>query len=253
MTSTPLDIPEALVDAIRSARSIGVITGAGISVASGIAPYRGKGGVYDDPEEGDRTVEALSGPTLRNDPDRTWRALAKLALMAKDAKPNPGHQALVELEQRVDRFVLLTQNVDGLHEAAGSQNIIDIHGSMSRVYCMGCGDPAPVPDWTTLVQAPECAECHGVLRPDVVLFEEMLPEEKVRRMYEELLQDVPEAVIAVGTTAMFPYILEPIQIARSLGITTLEVNPEHTALSSIVEHHLQAGADVALPALVAAL
>ena len=124
------ELPQDVVSALADVRSAGVITGAGVSVESGIQPYRGEGGLYDDPDEGDRTVEALTGSTLQRDPDRTWRAIVKLARQAKDARPNPGHEALVRMEESLDRFVLLTQNVDGLHQLAGSRNVIAIHGNV---------------------------------------------------------------------------------------------------------------------------
>lgn len=246
------EISESLLEAVRRAGSLGVVTGAGISAASGIPTYRGQGGIYDDPEEGDRTVEALSGPTLRRDPDRTWNAVRNLALASRAAAPNPGHDAIVQLEDRVARFVLLTQNVDGLHEVAGSRNVIDIHGNLRRTICQECGVIGDEPDWQDLQGAPRCA-CGGVLRPDVVLFEEMLPPDKVQRLYAELVSDPPDVVIAVGTTAMFPYICEPVHAARLAGGTTVEVNPERTALSDVVDHRLVGNADVVLPALVAAL
>ena len=247
-----MEISEPLVDVLRAAASIGVVTGAGISAASGIPTYRGKGGIYDDPEEGDRTVEALSGPTLRDDPDRTWHAIKQLALAAHRATPNAGHDAIVALERRARRFVLLTQNVDGLHESAGSENIIDIHGNLRRTICQSCGVIGDEPEWTTLDGSPRCA-CGGVLRPDVVLFEEMLPTDKVLQLYAELVDDPPEVVIAVGTTAMFPYICEPVHATRLAGGTTVEINPEKTPLSDVVSYRLAGHADVILPALVDAL
>jgi len=246
------EISRSLVEALRCAGSVGVVTGAGISAASGIPTYRGQGGIYDDPEEGDRTVEALSGPTLRSDPDRTWRAIKELAMAARNAVPNAGHHAIVALERRYDRVVLLTQNVDGLHEAAGSQNVIDIHGNLRRTICQICDAIGDEPPWDALDGAPRCP-CGGVLRPDVVLFEEMLPPDKVQRLYAELVGDPPEVMIAVGTTAMFPYICEPVHATRLAGGTTVEVNPEETPLSDVVTYRLAGHADIILPALVAAL
>src|SRR5438034_11085244 len=99
------ELPRELARALATVRSVGAITGAGLSAESGIPTYRGKGGIYDDPDEGDRTVEALSGSTLRTDPDRTWRVIAELARRSRGAEPNAGHRALVEIETRVERFV----------------------------------------------------------------------------------------------------------------------------------------------------
>jgi len=132
-------MPEKLIEALAHAKHVGVITGAGISAESGIPTYRGIGGVYDDPAQGEDIIDALSGPTLARDPDRTWRAVGELARHATGARPNAGHAALVEIEKHVERFVLLTQNVDGLHQAAGSRNVIAVHGSIRATRCMECG------------------------------------------------------------------------------------------------------------------
>jgi len=232
-------------------RSVGVITGAGISSESGIRPYRGRGGLYDDPEEGERTVEALSQPTLLSDPDRTWRVTAELVRQAADARPNAAHAALASIERRVERFVLLTQNVDGLHQAAGSDNVIDIHGNVFDTLCMKCGargrlDASGIRE---LERAPRCTACSGTLRPDVVLFGEMLPPAKVERMRRELLLQPPDVVLVVGTSALFPYIAEPVLVAREAGRLTVEVNPEPTVLSDAVEFSLRGSACAYLPAL----
>ena len=260
-------LPDGLADRLRGVRSVGVITGAGISAESGIPTYRGKGGIYDDPEEGDRTIEALSAPTLRSDPDRTWRALYQVAGAAAGAKPNAGHDAIVEIERLVDRFVLLTQNVDGLHRMAGSRNIIDIHGDAFSLVCIGCGrknrfaDPrAPlacadhlrIEDQMKRCRAPMC-RCGKVYRPEVVLFGEMLPAEKIARLYDEFYTNPPECVISVGTSNMFPYIVEPVVVAARAGRLTIEINPEPTTISELVDYHLQAPAGTALPTLALAV
>lgn len=255
-------LPAELATRLRAARSIGVITGAGISAESGIPTYRGKGGIYDDPEQGDRTIEALSAPTLRTDPDRAWQAIAKIAGAASGAQPNAAHHALVEIERKVERFVLLTQNVDGFHAAAGTRNLIDIHGDTFKLLCMKCGrrgDLSREPDIEPCIQtivatgkAPRC-ECGGTIRPDVVFFGEMLPEAKVQRLHDEFYHRVPDVVISVGTSNMFPYIVQPVLIAAQQGRLTVEINPEETEISGYVAYHLKAKAGEALTAIAAAL
>jgi len=249
-----MELPAGLVEALARVRSVGAITGAGISAESGIRTYRGQGGVYDDPEEGDRMMEALTGSTLLRDPDRTWRAVAQLARQSAGARPNAGHFALVEIEHRVERFVLLTQNVDGLHHAAGSRNVIDIHGTIQRTRCMDC-DATGRMDAERLAgleAAPRCEACGGVLRPAAVLFNEMLPLDAVARLRAEFLVDVPDCVLVVGTTALFPYIAEPVLVARRAGRLTVEVNPEPTYLSDSVDWFLQGGAGAILPLIAQA-
>jgi NAD-dependent deacetylase len=228
---------------------VGAVTGAGVSKESGIPTYRGQGGLYDDPEQGHRTVEALSGPTLASDPDRTWRVTAQLARQAAQAKPNAAHQALASIECKVERFVLLTQNVDGLHRLAGSRNVIEIHGDIFETRCVSCGVEGRLDRSTlaALVGAPRCNACPGLLRPDVVLFGEMLPSDKCERMFHEFHVNVPDLVVIAGTSALFPYITEPVVVARHAGSLTVEVNPEPTLLSDVVDFALRGPAGTYLP------
>ncbi len=242
-------LPDDLREALRGVRTMGAITGAGVSAESGIQTYRGKGGLYDDPAEGDRTVDALSGPTLRRDPDRTWHVVAELARRSVAARPNPGHEALARIEDALPRFVLLTQNVDGLHRAAGSRNVIDIHGDVLDTRCMTCDatgrlTPAALRE---LDAAPACESCGGTLRPDAVLFGEMLPPAKVARMQAAFYDDPPDLVVIAGTTAVFPYIAEPVVWAAQNGRLTIEVNPEPTFVSEAVGWSLRGTAGGLLP------
>jgi NAD-dependent deacetylase len=189
------------------------------------------------------------------DPDRTWQAIAALARRAVAAQPNAGHRALAQIEDKVQRFVLLTQNVDGLHQLGGSRNVIDIHGDIRRTRCLGCSliDTLPREDLPRIERAPRCRVCGGVLRPDVVLFGELLPEDGVRRMREEFYTRPPDLVLVAGTTAMFPYIAEPVLHARGRGDLTVEVNPEPTDLSDRVDYSLRGPAGSFLPAIARAL
>jgi NAD-dependent deacetylase len=248
-------LPDPLIRRLAGVRLVGAITGAGVSAESGIPTYRGRGGIYDDPVAGDRTVEALSGSTLLRDPDRTWRAIADLARAAGAAVPNPAHRALAAIERKVERFVLLTQNVDNLHRRAGSRNIIDIHGDVFATVCMSCGGRARMdPDELAgLDRAPRCGECSGIRRPDAVLFGEMLPDDKVERIRREFHQDVPDLVIAAGTSALFPYIMEPVLIAAGRGGLTVEINPETTPLTDAVDFHLRGPAGTLLPLIEQAI
>lgn len=242
-------LPGPLVDRLRNIRSVGAITGAGISAESGIRTYRGKGGLYDDPEEGERTIEAVSGPTLLSDPDRTWRVISRMLTQAGAARPNSGHDALAAIEKKVERFVLLTQNVDGLHRLAGSENIIDIHGNIFDTECMTCGEQGRLERdaMERIEAAPRCGGCNGIIRPDVVLFGEMLPMEKVARIQAEFAHQPPDLVLAIGTTALFPYITEPVIIAGQTGRLTVEINPEPTMLSDHVDFSLRGPAGAYLP------
>jgi len=231
-----------------------VITGAGISAESGIPTYRGVGGIYDDPEAGDRTVEALSGSTLHRDPDRTWRAVSALARASVAAEPNGGHRAIVQIEKAVDRFVLLTQNVDGLHRIAGSENVIDIHGDVLATRCVQCDATGRLtPEEVRKIEGTPTCACGGNLRPDAVLFGEMLPKRKVFQMEQAFYREPPDLILVVGTSALFPYIADPVLVAARAGRLTVEVNPEATSLSNVVRFSLRGRAGDLVPRIADAL
>jgi NAD-dependent deacetylase len=249
-----MELPRDLTEKLAEVRSVGVITGAGVSAESGIRTYRGQGGLYDDPDEGDRTVEALTGSTLYSEPDRTWRVVAELARQSGAAEPNPAHHAIAAIERNVERFVLLTQNVDGLHQLAGSRNVIAIHGNVFATRCMSCDARGTLDrkGLQGLEAAPRCSACGGVLRPDAVLFGEMLPVDALARLREELLVNVPGVVIIAGTSALFPYIAEPVVVAQRAGRLTVEVNPEPTYLSGEVDYFLKEKAGAVMPLIAEA-
>ena len=234
-----VEIPEKLRDRLQSVNSVGVITGAGVSVESGIQPYRGAGGIYDDPEEGDRTVRAMTGSTLMRDPDLTWRTMAKIRRF--DVKPNLGHEAIARMERAVPQFSLLTQNVDGLHCMAGSVKLIEIHGNARYARCMQCDERVSldVDRFHLISTAPVCDGCGGIMRPDVVLFGEQLPAESLTRMLEGFHYQSPDLLIAAGTSGGFDYIVDPMRHGRSRGVITVEVNPEETAVSAHCEFCLR--------------
>ncbi len=250
-----MELPADLRDVLAGITSMGVITGAGLSAESGIQTYRGKGGLYDDEEVGDRTVEALSAPTLRRDPDRTWRVVAELARRSVAAAPNAGHHALVRIEQALERFILLTQNVDGLHREAGTRRMIEIHGDVLDMRCMQCPARGRLDRRALegLDGAPTCEACGGTMRPDAVLFGEMLPTEKIQQLHEAFFGDTPDLVLIAGTTAVFPYIVEPVLHAARTNRATVEVNPEPTDVTPVVGWSLRAPAGEVLPAIAAAL
>jgi NAD-dependent deacetylase len=211
--------------------------------------------VYADPARGDEIIESLSGFTLERDPDRTWRAIAELAAHARGAVPNAGHLAIAAMEDRVAQFVLLTQNVDDLHLAAGSRNVIRVHGSIHDARCLACAAHSSMTRevLAALESAPCCDSCGGTLRPGAVLFGEMLPADAVRRMEVEFSLRPPDAVLVVGTSALFPYIVGPVVEAARDRRLTIEVNPEETSLSPVVEFHLQGRAGDYLPLIADAL
>ena len=217
--------------ALRHARRILIITGAGLSADSGLPTYRGVGGLYNAKTADGLPIEmALSGPMLRRDPALCWKYIAELGRACLGAQPNAAHYAIAQLQRLKPECWVLTQNVDGYHRAAGSppERLIEIHGQLAPLFCQSCG--AVDPELSEHLQRPLpplCKLCHGVLRPPVVLFEEMLPERALETLYEEMAKGF-DAVLSIGTTASFPYIHEPVLRTRVSGGFTAEINPTPT-------------------------
>ncbi|MEB0024863.1 NAD-dependent deacylase [Pseudomonas sp. MH9.2] len=224
--------------ALRHARRILIITGAGLSADSGLPTYRGVGGLYNAKTSDGLPIEmALSGPMLRRDPALCWKYIAELGKACLGAQPNAAHYAIAQLQRLKPECWVLTQNVDGYHRAAGSppERLIEIHGQLAPLFCQSCG--AIDPELSEHLQRPLpplCKHCHGVLRPRVVLFEEMLPERALETLYEEMAKGF-DAVLSIGTTASFPYIHEPVLRTRVSGGFTAEINPTPTDHSAAMD------------------
>ncbi len=252
VTLTDADLREVdrVVDLLGDCRSLLFITGAGISADSGLPTYRGIGGLYDVDltEDGLAIEDILSGPMIRQDPELTWKYLIQIARAARGSRYNRGHEVIAEMEQHFERVWTLTQNVDGFHRAAGSRNLIEIHGDLHDIYCTACGYRRHVDDYDALALPPRCPECRGILRPDVVLFGEFLPPDKVQTLFAECRRGF-DAVFSVGTSSVFPYIVEPVRQAQLRGRPTIEINPGESAISRLVDVKLTLRAAVALDAI----
>ncbi len=238
---------QALAQAIRDDRSTLFITGAGISADSGLPTYRGVGGLYDDAgtDDGIPIEEALSGPMFRRDPGLTWKYIRQIEEACRGAAPNRAHDVIAELEARMSRVVILTQNVDGLHVRAGSDEVIAIHGTVHDLHCTRCSWASTVPDYAELEALPTCPTCGAVVRPNVVLFGEMLPVDAVGRLEAELATGF-DLVVSVGTSSLFPYIAAPVFLARQQGGLAIEINPGTTEVSHSVHHRVRSGAAAAM-------
>lgn len=236
--------------AFARARSALFITGAGISADSGLPTYRGIGGLYEDAgtEEGLPIEEVLSGEMLRERPEVCWKYIHQIERACRGASCNRAHEVLALLEERYDRAWVLTQNVDGLHRRAGSKNVIEIHGDVYKLACTGCSFRERVEDYAGLEIPPRCRECRAILRPEVVLFGEMLPRSAVATLERELGRGF-DLVVSIGTTSVFPYIAAPIALARRAGRDTVEINPGTSGVSHVVAHRMQNRAAVALDAI----
>jgi NAD-dependent deacetylase len=250
----PLAPPDEAVAAVAAAlvraRSAHFITGAGISADSGLPTYRGIGGLYQDsdPDEGMPIELVLSGETMARRPALTWKYLAQIERACRGARHNRAHQIIHMIEERLQRSLILTQNVDGFHRAAGSEDVIEIHGNLHDLRCTACSWRRTVPDYAELAVPPRCPRCDAIVRPEVVLFGEPLPVEPFTHLEDELTLGF-DIVFTIGTTSVFPYIARPVLIARSEGIPTVEINPGESEVSDIVDIRLRAGARDSLEAI----
>ncbi|MDR1888511.1 MAG: NAD-dependent deacylase [Zoogloeaceae bacterium] len=249
-------LPASLLPAIRDiaarlarARRVLFITGAGVSADSGLPTYRGLGGLYENDltEEGIPIEEALSGEMLRRRPEIPWKYMTQIEQNCRHAGPNAAHRLMAQWERELPYVMVLTQNIDGLHRAAGSENVVEIHGDVHRLKCMGCGFRKQV-DSLAGRTMPQCPKCGGMMRPEVVLFGEMLPEAELDRLLTALDEGF-DLVFSIGTTSVFPYIAQPVVQAVRAGIPTVEINPGRTQLSGHVTYQLPLGAAAALSAI----
>ncbi len=242
---------DAVARHLGAARRILFITGAGISADSGLPTYRGIGGLYNSglTEEGIRIEDALSGDMLAIRPDITWKYLAQIEHNCRDAGPNDAHRAIARLEADFATVVVFTQNIDGLHQQAGSRRVIPIHGDVHRLRCEHCGNRETVPSLEDRPLPPVCPRCEGEMRPEVVLFGEMLPEDELGRFYDELEKGF-DLVFSIGTTSVFPYIAQPVVWAARAGVPTVEINPGDTRVTPYITYKLALGAAEAMNALM---
>lgn len=244
----PLDTTiNTIVRLLNQSRSLLFITGAGISAESGIPTYRGIGGLYDvdTTEEGHPIEEVLSSTMLAENPALTWKYLLQIGQAAAGATFNRAHEVIAEIEQHFPRVWVLTQNVDGFHRAAGSKNVIEAHGNMHSLSCTRCNFQMDSSNLTEANLPPSCPECGNLVRPNVVLFGELICGESVSIMQTEIGRGF-DLVFSVGTSSVFPYIRAPLELARMQGNPTVEINPSETLASPDVDYHLPMKAAPAL-------
>lgn len=233
---------EAARQAVHNASRIAVLTGAGVSAESGIPTFRSNGGFWQN-----RRFEDLATPEgFAHDPKFVWQWYEERRRGIAKARPNAGHNALVALEQRAGEFTLITQNVDGLHDAAGSKNIVKLHGDIWMVRCIVCG--AERIERAELNDLPPECECGGVLRPGVVWFGESLPRGAMARATDAV--ERAEVLIVAGTSAQVYPAAGLIPLAIRNRAQVIEINPEATAFSDDVTFALRGSSADILPQLV---
>ncbi len=236
---------------IHDSERILFITGAGISADSGLPTYRGFGGLYEGngTSEGYAIEEVLSGEMLAAHPEITWKYLRQIEMHCRGAEPNAAHRIIAEIEREKPGVLVLTQNIDGLHRTAGSRQLIEIHGNLHRIFCAaGCGYDAEIHSYAELGELPLCPRCRAPVRPEVVLFGERLPDDAVERLGNGLDEGF-DLVFSIGTSSLFPYIIEPVLWASYNGIPTVEINPSDTRITPIVDYAFKDGAASAMEQL----
>ena len=220
---------------LAAARNVVALTGAGISVDSGITPFRGKGGLWEkfDP------MEVAHIDAFMSDPTRVWKLLVKDMKETLDtASPNDGHKGLAKLEEMGKLTTVITQNVDGLHQAAGNTDVIEFHGSFAWQRCLDCNQKYETRKVDISEIPPRCG-CGGILRPDAVFFGEMIPQDAMWRS-RQAASDC-DLMLVVGSSAVVqPAALMP-GYAKESGAKVVEINPEKTLLTREISDYLIMG------------
>ncbi len=237
-------------DALKRATKVAVLTGAGVSAESGVPTFRASDGLW----EGHRVEDVATPMAFERNPELVWRFYNGRRVNVAKVLPNAGHHALVALEMRYgDGFAIATQNVDGLHQRAGSKNVFEVHGSLHRTRCTNC-EKVEDRGLDDLGSRPLCPHCGGFIRPDIVWFHEPLPEDVwMRAMIAAQDCDV---FLVVGTSAVVYPAANLIPIAKrakSPGATVIECNLDRTAASTQADIGLYGPSGETLPKLVSLL
>ena len=223
-----------------------VLTGAGISVHSGIPDFRSKGGLWEqfDP------MEYATAQAWRSNPDKVWQLFRATGKMMLESRQNAAHEVLARLEKRGWIDAVVTQNIDGLHQAAGSRRVIEFHGNAVNIYCTSCGRSVQRSEALRFLEGestPACGDCGGPVRPSVVLFGEAIPQDALREAAE--LASTCRCMLVVGTSGIVaPASLLPLE-ASAHGAPIIEVNPETTELTARSDVVLSDRAEEVLPRL----
>ncbi len=246
-SKTAFDLPTTgpVAERARTARRAVIFSGAGLSKESGLDTFRGPGGLWDKM----RQEELATPQAFARDPETVWRWYAWRWQQVAAAQPNPAHLELARWEGRFERLTVVTQNVDGLHLAAGSSNVLELHGTIRFARCSACARREPMAEAVarSADTPPPCPACGGRLRPDVVWFGEQLPE----GVFEAAAEATRSAnlFLAVGTSATVYPAAGLIEIASRSGALVIEVNVEPTPLSDLADVRLAGPAAEMVPTL----
>ncbi len=247
MPERPYAIPQELVERLRTANKIAILTGAGISAESGIPTFRDAlAGLWAQ-----YNPEDLATPeAFERNPRLVWEWYSERRSLVTQVSPNPGHLALAAMERFVPTVTVITQNVDGLHQRAGSTRVVELHGNISRVKCSQEG--IVVEHWEeSSTPPPLCPFCHGLLRPDVVWFGELLPEQAMREAIKATA--TCDVFFSIGTSGQVYPAASLVDLARGSGATVVVINPDEKAQALPSFYRLNGPAGQILPQLVQAV
>ncbi|MCB0366921.1 MAG: NAD-dependent deacylase [Bdellovibrionaceae bacterium] len=243
---------KTLRDLIANKASVCVLTGAGVSAESGVPTFREKDGLWAKfkPEE------LASMDAFMGNPLRVWEWYQHRLKVIREVQPNPGHKALAQWQRLVPDFTLLTQNVDGLHQRAGSENVLELHGNINRSFCVSCHHVVDEIELELLKEGgapakedlPKCPQCQDLLRPDVVWFGEMLPGDILHASDQAARRC--QLFLSIGTMGVvFPAAGLPLAAIQS-GAYVVEINPDETELTPYMSESLRGPSGKILPQLI---
>lgn len=232
-----------LREKIATARSLTILTGAGISADSGVPTFRGKDGLW----RSYRAEDLATPEAFERDPRLVWEWYNWRRELIATKRPNQAHDAVAKLERRIQSFWLITQNVDGLHRAAGSQKLSEIHGNIWMVRCTACGSISENRD-VPIPILPTCRRCHGVLRPHIVWFGESLFPDDLARCAAAL--QTCEILLVIGTSGVVYPAAGFASVAKEAGAFVAEINLDQTPHTSLVDLALQGRAKDVVPLLL---
>jgi NAD-dependent deacetylase len=239
-----MEISKNILEALKKAKYIAVLTGAGVSAESGIKTFRDPDGLWAKLNP----MELASVDGFMSNPEIVWDWYQHRREIVNNSMPNPGHYALAEMEGLFPKFTLITQNVDRLHQRAGSKNVLELHGNIIENHCFNCKKPyegeVTLPD----KKLPRCPECGGMIRPSVVWFGEMLPIDALSGAEEAACNC--DVFFSVGTSAeVYPAANLPL-LAKDNGAFVVEVNPNITPISRYVDARIPFASGLGLPGII---
>lgn len=234
--------------AIRDAEEVVALTGAGVSTASGIPDFRSDDGLWQDHDPMDFHIDRFEA-----DPEGFWRDRMTIVeeLYGENVEPNAAHVALAELEDAGQLDAIITQNIDGLHQVAGSEEVVEIHGNGQRVVCRDCSQRGPLEPVQERIRSgdvpPRCEDCNGLLKPDTVLFGERLPKHALYRSHA--LAETADAFLVVGSSLTVEPAASLPRTAAETGATLVVTNLDKTPLSDRAEYDFRSDVTHVLPRL----